>query len=462
MELYHLEDTICAVATPPGVGGLAIIRVCGEQSVSIVRKISNFLPEVLESHKVYYGFLKDKDITIDEVMVTYFKKGRSFTGNDVIEITSHGNMNICQQILESLIHHGARPALKGEFTYRAFSNGRIDLVQAESVLSLINSTSKKSSSLSLANIQGQLSKKLDHVIEEVTHVLANFEANIDFSVQDIEVLPVKEFTQQVNRVLKDIDQLITSYENGRKIEDGFNVVLVGKPNAGKSSLLNNLLGHNKAIVTNVPGTTRDVVEDSIFINGLKINFIDTAGIHNTDDPVEKLGILKTKEKMSLADLIVLVHDSTTEGFSIDDYETILDEISDAEILLVNNKIDLQDSKKINEQKFLDESTYDFKRVMDVSNISKIGLNGILQELETLSQTNFSETSGLVSNTRHLEHLLKCKESLEKSLTNIKSELSPEFIAHDLHSALQNLYSIIGKEYTDQVMDKVFQQFCIGK
>ncbi len=295
------QDTICAVSTPHGVGGISVIRVSGLDTLSIVAKICPFLPEHPESHRVYFGVLRNSQNAagsasadeIDEVLVTYFKKGKSFTGEEVIEISCHGSPVICQSILHELVLLGARPADRGEFTFRAFMNGKLDLVQAESVLSLIESQSQQAARLALRQLKGSVSKKLEDIENDMTWVLALAEAGIDFSTEGIQLVENSVVLERLDKIEKSLEELVGTFKVGRVLKDGFRIVLTGLPNVGKSSLLNLFLEDERAIVTDIPGTTRDVIHGDTSFKGVKFTFLDTAGLRESvSDLVEKIGIQK--------------------------------------------------------------------------------------------------------------------------------------------------------------------------
>ncbi|MEZ4870987.1 MAG: tRNA uridine-5-carboxymethylaminomethyl(34) synthesis GTPase MnmE [Bdellovibrionales bacterium] len=340
--MFSLErdhDTICAVATAPGVGGIAVIRLSGSIADQVIRKSCPFIPNPTESHRVYYGFLIDpiSSEEVDEVLVTYFQKGKSFTNEETYEISCHGGQVVSQNILDILIQSGARLAEPGEFTYRAFMSGRIDLVQAESVLQLIDSQSKKSARLSLRQLKGQLSNQLRVIETEMTEILAHLEANIDFAAEDIEIKSNLYLSEKASAIETQLAELLKTYQQGRIINSGLKVALIGLPNVGKSSLMNTLVGEERAIVTDVPGTTRDIVESRTLINGVVVEFVDTAGLRSTEDKVEKLGIQRTQVALREADLVFVVVDLACPALPELQY---FDGLDDQQFILVGNKLDL--------------------------------------------------------------------------------------------------------------------------
>lgn len=440
------KDTICALATASGLGAISVLRVSGPKAADITRKLAAFLPESLESHKIYYGTLKDVEsgLPLDEVLVSYFQHGRSFTGETVFEISCHGSEAVVGEILRNLIAAGTRPANRGEFTFRAFMNGRLDLVQAESVLSLIESKSTRATQLALRQLQGLLSKRLLVLKDKVTLVLAHLEANIDFASEDIEIATAGELDLRILAALKETEELLKGYRQGRMIREGFQIALCGRPNVGKSSLLNALAGEERAIVTPVAGTTRDFVEAELVFDGVRVQAVDTAGLRVTDDPVEKIGIQRALEKLKNVDLVLLVEDASSEERLS---EVFNEDIPWAKTLVLFNKCDLRASSG-NE--------------LRVSATTGEGLENLRAKLNERVKNELSEDSTVVSSARHFQGLTQLRQSLLQSQNLLKDGESPDFIALELQIGLQALYEVLGLTYDDQVMDKVFSEFCLGK
>lgn len=477
--MYLLErdkDTVCAISTAPGVGGIAVLRVSGDQAAEITRHLCAFLPKSPESHRVYYGLAKDpvSQEPIDEVLVTFFAKGRSFTGEQTTEISCHGGAFISSQLLDKLVESGARLAERGEFTYRAFMNGRIDLVQAESVLDLIESQSKKAARLALRQLNGEFSSVLSRLEDDITWVLAHLEANIDFAAEDIEVISPKVLAERTNSVLERINGLLASHKKGRMIREGIQVALVGRPNAGKSSLLNAIVQEERAIVTEVPGTTRDFVEGHALINGTRVTFLDTAGLRSTEDKVEVIGIQRTEQLLDQVDVVLYLLDQSQEIH--DDDIKAMGKLIGKEWLVVGNKSDCQswDFSKpavvqrvrelagnsnalVNELERLDEA-----RFVSLSAKNHKGVSDLIGWLSDLTNQESAEVSTTLSNTRHFELLEKMQVSVEKALGLMNADESPEFIAFELQEGILSLHEILGKQFDDQVMDRVFKEFCLGK
>ncbi len=462
------DETICAVATPPGKGGISVIRISGSNAYSVVRKLCSFLPKRPESHKVHYGVLKNNETDIDEVLVTFFRAGRSFTGEDTVEISTHGSPTITSMVLTELNQWGVRIAEPGEFTYRAFMSGRIDLVQAEGVLSVIESQSPRANRLALKQLQGHHSNELKTLEDELTWVLAHCEANIDFASEDIETASFEQLSNVLLRSQKSIQQLISGYKIGKGIQEGLFILLFGHPNVGKSSLLNRFVGYDRAIVTEVPGTTRDVVEESIWYQGFKLIFSDTAGVRKATDQVEKLGVQKSLDMVEKADKVLLVLDAS-EKVTLDPRLTSLPELGKKLIVLFNKS-----DQSIHDKSSLDRVMTDLSKSFDlrdtaetpffeVSAKSNTGLDQVLSYLvDEYQQYSESQESAIISNVRHKELLGKAAVSVEKALKLIQSGDSPEFIAFELQSGLMAIQEILGKKFDDEIMDRVFKEFCLGK
>lgn len=469
------QDTICAVSTPHGVGGISVIRISGPKTLSIVSKISPFLPEYPESHKVYFGALEATENAegIDEVLVTYFKHGRSFTGEEVIEISCHGSPVICQSILQQLVSLGARPADRGEFTFRAFMNGKLDLVQAESVLSLIESQSQQAARLALRQLKGSVSAKLEDIENDMTWILAHAEAGIDFSTEGIKVVENDIVLSRLNKIEAGLEELVGTFKVGRLIKDGFRVVLTGLPNVGKSSLLNLFLEDERAIVTDIPGTTRDVIHGDTNFKGVKFTFLDTAGLRESvSDLVEKIGIQKSREATGESDVVFFVYD-VEQGISQAEVD-ILDGLDPKNTYLLANKTDrlisIPTSKAVGEalknskffQKIGDLDAFLKRRVFFISALDKKARTQVLEELVGEFTDLQVENTVLISNSRHLENLSRALENTRRSKSVVEDGLGEEFLALEFKEALIAIHETLGKRFDDQIMDRVFKEFCIGK
>jgi tRNA modification GTPase len=442
------RETICALATAHGIGAISVIRVSGARAVEITQKLAAFLPEKLESHKIYYGFLKGaQGQPLDEVLCAYFAEGRSFTGEATFEISCHGSETVVDEILRELVLAGARPAGRGEFTYRAFMNGRVDLVQAESVLELVESRSNRATQMALRQLRGEFSTRLKATLEKLTWILAHLEADIDFAAEDIVVAPYSVLAGRTEELLRSVREVLAGYRQGRIIRNGYHVALVGRPNAGKSSLLNALVGEERAIVTPIAGTTRDFVEAEFNEEGLRLTLIDTAGLRISDDPVEKIGVARTLEKIKDVDLVLNVLDAR-EAMPTDEFHLPWDKTA-----VVVNKIDLQPDTAL---KPAGLATF------HVSATEGQGLKELRRWLRARLQSEVGEDSTLISNARHYEGLETLRTSLETGLKLMLAGESPDLIALELQSGMRALHEVLGIVFDDQVMDRVFNEFCLGK
>ena len=471
------QDTICALSTPPGVGGIAVLRVSGPKAAALTRELCSFLPVAPESHRVYYGILKTKDApknppnidqkppsfdtdSLDEVLVTYFREGRSFTGEETCEISCHGGTVLQTSILKALIDVGCRLAKPGEFTYRAFMNGRLDLVQAESILGLIESQSKQSARVALRQLQGHLSADFARVEDDLVWILAMLESSIDFSTEDIEVVSPKVLIDRADGLVKFVDQLIGTYRQGRLLRDGLQIALVGKPNAGKSSLLNSFVKEERAIVTAEEGTTRDLVEGRLSFGGVPVTFVDTAGLRETANAAERIGIERSKAAMKASDLIFVIVDLASPQWRAQFLEFSAND--SAQTFYLFNKADLIDSKVKSDsvRAVGDAGVQD--RTYWVSAKTRDGLSAIEARVESIVRVSGSDSSNVVTQARHLEQLQKIHSCLLKASALIKQDSSPEFIAFELQEAIRAIHELLGKEFHEQVIDRIFKEFCLGK
>lgn len=474
-RIYREPQTICAVSTPHGVGGISVIRVSGPKSLKIVKGLSDFLPEDVESHRAYYGTLRALDNTedLDEVIVTYFKKGHSFTGEETLEISCHGSPQICQKILKHLILAGASAAERGEFTYRAFMNGRVDLVQAESVLALIESESDNASRMALRQLKGHLSTKIESIENSVTWLMAHIEAGIDFSTEGLDLVSGKIVSDKLLEISRELSSLVESYHSGRALKDGIRVALAGRPNVGKSSLLNLLLEDDRAIVTSIAGTTRDVISGDTHYSGIKFTFLDTAGIRSqTSDEVEQIGILKSREAHEEADVLLFVYD-ISEGLKPEDVE-ILRQLPKRTLFLVGNKVDLVagavEIRAILEQlssvpgfeNLTQQEDFIKRNLFFISALDQNTRPTILNEISVGFSVANIQDGVLLSNSRHFENLSKALSNINHCRELLGIGMGSEFLAVDLKEALIAIQETLGKRFDDQVMDRVFKEFCLGK
>jgi tRNA modification GTPase len=470
-KLARDSDTISAICTPPGTGGIAVIRVSGALALSVSRRVCPFLPEQPESHRVYYGFAIESSSgeKLDEILATYFSVGKSFTGEETIEISCHGGPVVTGSILQAINEAGGRLAERGEFTYRAFCGGRIDLVQAEGVLSLIEANSKRAAKLALRQLRGTLSEYTMELENSLHWVLANLEANIDFAYEDIESASNVVLIDRLRLVLEGAKRAAASYSSGRLLQEGMQIALIGKTNVGKSSLLNSLIGEQKSIVTDVPGTTRDQVEGSFLLDGIRVNLVDTAGLRNTADQVELLGIERTKKLLKTADLVWLVVDLSSEP----DFKEaeLIGELGASRMWVIGSKSDLVPKSealgRLNDwwkkAKSLAELEWNSEpRMVIGSSFSDDGLDEIWAALKQCTVFESSENSVVVAQVRHYELFSKISLSLERGLDLLIRNESPDFIAFELRDALFGLHELLGKQFDDEVLDRVFSEFCLGK
>lgn len=448
------EDTIAAIATPYGVGAISVIRVSGTKSLSSINNIfkGKIDLENAEPNSIIYGKIFDSDMTtIDDVLVSIFKAPNSYTGEDSIEISTHGNPLICNKILERILQQDVRLAEPGEFTKRAFINGKIDLSQAEAVVDVINSRTQASLRGARNQLDGLLSQKIKNLRQKLIDTSSLIELELDFAEEDLEFVSIKKVKIELNNINEEISLLLDSFKFGKVLRDGVNVALVGKPNVGKSSLLNLLLKESRAIVSHIPGTTRDVIREEVSIDGILFKLFDTAGIRETTDEIEEEGVLRSRKAIEAADLVVLIYDVTSE-FPDDVYSEILKINQKEKILPIVNKIDLGKPKELKEN------------TIKISAKTSEGLNEFLSQLKnrSVSSDYFSEKGIVVSNIRHKNALEKARENIQKAIEAINNKLSGEFIAVDLRNAASSLGEIIGIITTDDILNNIFSKFCIGK
>lgn len=457
-------DTIVAPATAPGFGAIAVIRVSGSRGSDIVRKIAPFLPKSLESHRVYYGFLKDFTglERIDEVLITFFAQGRSFTGEDTFEISCHGGPAVVNEILRLLVEGGCRMAEPGEFTYRAFNSGRIDLVQAESILQLVESESPQAVRNAMKHLKGDLSESLGRIENDLIGIQAHLEANIDFAQEDIVIAGSGELIERLQGVHLEVLGLLQSYRSGRLLREGFSIALLGVPNVGKSSLLNSLLRENRAIVTNVPGTTRDPVWGDLMLNGIKVRLIDTAGIREATDDVERIGIKRSMLEESQCDARVLVMDASSPDESLSCLKE-MSATSPKRTLMVINKIDLvSDCRKDYFLKRASEALGMEPEVIEVSVSNQVGVDLVVDWIGSMVAPASEMSSVAVVSGRQFDRLKRIETSVKASLDLLRENMSEEFVAAELGQAVRGVHEVLGKVYDDEVMDRVFREFCLGK
>ncbi len=450
-----MNDTICAISTALGVGAISIIRVSGDEAIDIVNKIFDKDLTKKKSHTINYGHIVYNGEIIDEVMVSIMKSPKTFTKEDIVEINSHGGVAVTNKVLEILLLEGARLAEPGEFTKRAFLNGRIDLVEAESIMDLIESKTETSRKLAISGMEGKVSKLVKNIIDNLVKVNANIEVNIDYpEYEDIEIVTKEKIEEMSKYINKELTKLLNESENGKLIKDGINTLILGRPNVGKSSILNKLIEEDKAIVTSVAGTTRDIVEGQIRVNGILLNIIDTAGVRETEDIVEKIGVEKSLSLVNDADLIILVFNNNEK--LTDEDKKLLEYTKEKKRIIVINKIDLENN--------LDISNLKNERIVKISALKDSGIENLKNEINdmfNLEEINLGDFTYL-SNSRQISLVKKAVEiskNLEDALNN---DVPIDLLEIDIKEICEILGEIIGESYDDKLIDTLFSNFCLGK
>jgi len=454
------DETIIALATPSGMGAISVIRISGSKAISITEKLfkpkGNKILSKQKSHTVHLGNLMKNNFVLDEVLVTIFNGPNSYTGEDTIEISCHGSTYIQQKIIDLYIENGIRVANPGEFTLRAFLNGKMDLNQAEAVADLIASENEGSHNLAIQQMKSGFSNDLKKLRSELLHFSSMIELELDFSQEDVEFAERNEFKKLVNKITKELGDLINSFSSGNVLKNGIAVAIAGKPNAGKSSLLNTLLNEDKAIVSNIPGTTRDSIEDSLIIDGIKFRFTDTAGLRKTDDVIESKGIEKTKEKIRQAKILIYLFD--VNDTNLDEINSDIESFKrkDLSVILVRNKVDLEIVskdlyKQLKNLNFLEISANDNNSV----NILK---NKLLDEVNILNP----HTDTIVSNSRHYQALINAMTAIKDVSNGLESNISGDLLSIDIRKSIEHLAEITGEITNDDVLGNIFSNFCIGK
>jgi tRNA modification GTPase len=453
--VHETEDTIAAIATPFGRAALGTIRMSGPESVNIARKI--FLPEKdgpMAPYKPTLGKIRTDDREIDQAVLIYFQKPNSYTREDLIEITCHGNPLILDQVLNSIMHAGARLARPGEFTYRAFLNGRMDLVQAGAVNDLINADSLYQAELALQHLEGGLSSHLQEIKERFIELIALLEGNIDFSEeQHYHFIDRENASKRIDELAHFIQNLLGSFERGKLIRDGFHVALVGKPNVGKSSIFNKLLGESRAIVTSIPGTTRDYLRERITLGNFLVQLLDTAGVRESAEEIEREGIRRTREVISKADLILFVLDGSCAPD--DEDELLWKETAGKSRFLLLNKSDLPSFNRI---------AWHRMQGIVVSAVENTGIDELFDKIQSHMEerVRYKSEDFLISNLRHREILESAYASVHRAAEALSGGMSEEFAMVDLHQALQRIGEITGEVTIDDIYQHIFTHFCIGK
>lgn len=453
-------DTIVALATPQGVGAIGVIRLSGSKSIDILSKVFSKDLRNANSHTAHFGQIKDKDRILDEVLVTLFLDGKSYTGEEVVEVSCHGSQYILQDVIRLFVENGALPAKPGEFTLRAFLNGKLDLSQAEAVADLIASNSEAAHKVAMQQMRGGFSEQIKKLRADLIHFASMVELELDFSEEDVEFANRDELKALIWNIHVVIQALVSSFKSGNVIKNGVPVVIAGKPNAGKSTLLNALLNEEKALVTEIAGTTRDVIEDEVIWNGVVFRFIDTAGIRETEDLVESLGVKKTLEKMREAAIVCYLFDAA--NIETSELKTIVSalkndvEKTNSELVIIANKSDQLSKEK---RSFL-EHEYDpiFLSAKEKNNLEE--LENHLIELVNLGK--IGEQDVVITNSRHYLALTSANEALMRAYNGLSNELSGDLLAADIRQSLFHLGEITGEVTTDDLLENIFSKFCIGK
>lgn len=459
------QDTICALATANGIGAIGIVRVSGNQSFEIVNKIfegKNL--EKVDSHTVHYGFIRDEDETIDEVMISVFHAPKTFTTENSVEISFHGSPYIGKKILEALIKNGARMAKAGEFTMRAFMNGRIDLSQAESIADLIASENEASRKVALNQLKGGISNEISFLRNDLLNFTSLIELELDFAEEDVEFADRTALKSLLYKIEDKLNSLIESFQYGNAIKNGTAVAIIGKPNAGKSTLLNALLKEERAIVSNIAGTTRDTIEEILHIKGHAFRLIDTAGLRETADEIEAIGVKKAKEKVENAEILVYLADAGTADLS-EDVEMIKSLLrDDLKLIICATKIDevVPTHYEKLEQIFRNNISTDFDFIK-ISAVENQNIQDLKNELSSYVEHLKSEEGNVViTNQRHYEALRKSLNSVKQVDEAVSSQITTELLAYELRNALEHLGEISGEFTNDEVLGNIFSKFCIGK
>ncbi|MER3116586.1 MULTISPECIES: tRNA uridine-5-carboxymethylaminomethyl(34) synthesis GTPase MnmE [Bacillus] len=458
-------DTIAAISTPMGEGAIAIVRLSGPEAIQIADKIykgpkGKTLSSV-ESHTIHYGHIVDRpsDRVVEEVMVSVLKAPRTFTREDVIEINCHGGIVTVNQVLQLALREGARLAEPGEFTKRAFLNGRIDLSQAEAVMDLIRAKTDRAMNVAMNQMEGRLSALVRRLRSEILETLAHVEVNIDYpEYDDVEEMTHQILVEKATAVKKEIEALLRTSEQGKILREGLSTVIIGRPNVGKSSLLNSLVHEAKAIVTDIPGTTRDVIEEYVNVRGVPLRLVDTAGIRETEDIVERIGVERSRQVLKEADLILLVL-NYSEELSDEDVK-LFEAVEGMDVIVILNKTDLEakiDTERVRE-------LANGRPVVTTSLLKEEGINDLEEAIQSLFYTGAIESGDLtyVSNTRHISILQQAKRAIEDALSGIEQDVPIDMVQIDLTRCWELLGEIIGDSVHESLIDQLFSQFCLGK
>jgi len=459
-----LDDTIAAISTPLGEGGIGIVRLSGKDAIPIAEKLFHSpkgknLSET-PSHRILYGFIKNPstDDTVDEVLVSVMRSPNTYTREDIVEINCHGGILPLRKVLELVIKQGARLAEPGEFTKRAFLNGRLDLSEAEAVLDLIRAKTDESRRIALEQLKGRLSEKIVNLRERLIYLCVFIEAYIDFPEEEIEFSSKKEMTESIKAILRELDSLLKTYDEGRFFREGLGAAIVGRPNVGKSALLNALLRKDRAIVTDIPGTTRDIIEEYLNINGLPLRIIDTAGIRESHDMVEIEGVKRSLKAIDEADLVIAIIDGS-EPLKKEDFN-VIEKVKDKNTIIAINKSDLPEA----EDNLISRLKSYTKRIIRISATRGDGLDELKDIMFNSCLKNWKEQREgiIVTNLRHKIVIQSAYDSLENALKTIETDQPVEITALELRDALTRLGEIVGAVTTDDILNRIFSVFCVGK
>ncbi len=456
-------STIAAISTAPGIGGIGIVRMSGEDTFKVLNKI--FKPknpvnlDEVKGYTIKYGYIVNNDEIIDEVLVSFFRAPNSYTTEDLCEISSHGGAYIVRKILETCLENGAELAEPGEFTKRAFLNGRMDLLQAEAVIDVINAVSDKEAKTSIKQLEGILSKQIKEIRDLLMSVMVNIEVSIDYPEYDVEEVTNKEAYSTLEEVYAKLEKLLNSFDNGKIIKNGIKVAIIGKPNAGKSSLLNSILKEERAIVTDIEGTTRDTIEEHITVSGIPIHIIDTAGIRKADNEVEKIGIEKSKKMAEEADLIIAIFD-VSRPFDKED-EEILSLLQGKKSIILLNKIDLEIDDEIKNK--IQGKIGDIE-LIEISAKESIGIENIYDRISKMFELNEISLEGdaIITNVRHKEIISKALQSTKNAMNAMTGYLPIDIIGVYIKEIMEELGKITGESVSGEIIKEIFSKFCLGK
>ena len=447
-----MNDTITAISTTLGIGAISIIRVSGKEAIEKVNNITSINLKEKQTHTVNYGYIIENNNIIDEVLITIMKAPKTFTTEDIVEINCHGGLATTEKVLELVLKQGIRLAEPGEFTKRAFLNGRIDLTKSQAVNDLINAKTDKARQIVINNLTGTTTNKIKKLREKLVQIISNIEVNIDYpEYQDIEEMTTQKLKQEINTIDQELNQIIENSKNSKLITNGINIAIVGRPNVGKSSILNKLIEQDKAIVTNIPGTTRDIVEANYNLEGINLNLIDTAGIRETNDIVEQIGVEKSKKTIKDADLILLVLNNN-EKLTEED-KKLLNETKNKQRIIVVNKTDLKTNLEIKESNIVKTNTQEEEGLTQLKNKIKE-----LFKLDKIKTNDFY----YVSTIEQLQKIENCKQNITSIKEGLKNNSPIDIIEIDLKVIWQTLGEVIGETYTEELLDNLFKNFCVGK